>query len=216
MSNVSNVHNIAAYTSGVTKPFTGQRLATVTYKVDKKSNVKPASVCASIPVLDEQEVMHNCDKFKDHIIALVERTQDKIIRSIHEAGKTQVQDSEISLDSVINFLNEESTGGRLNKAIVQEWFDSTVADPLAVALANKLGVSEQPTQEQSNKIEQLLLQFRDKFGALTAGATKYDPNTCEQLQKALSLVPEDELAIKFNNKLDVMKKKVPESISDAL
>ncbi len=217
MSNISNVHNITAYTSGVTKPFSGQRLATVTYKVDKKTNIKPASVCSSIPALDKVSVMQHADKLVDIITALFERTQDKIIREIHESGKKEVQDSDISLQACVDYMQQENTGGRLNKAIVQEWFDVVLADPLAAALAAKLGVSEIPTQEQSNKIEVLLVQFRDKFGALTAGATKYDPDTCNQLQKALSLIDsDDELKDKFMDKLDVMKNKVPASIADAL
>ena len=56
MSNISDTHNIAGYISGTTKPFAGQRLATVTYKIDKKTGIKPASVCASIPAVAASDI----------------------------------------------------------------------------------------------------------------------------------------------------------------
>lgn len=217
MSNISNTHNIKPYTIGVTKPFSGQRLATVTYKTDKDTGIKPESVCVSIPAVTEGDVVDKIEQFIPHIIALVERTQDKIIRTMHESKSSVVGDNDISVTSVLEFLAEESTGGRITKDIANAWFDSVIADPLAIALASRLGVSEEPTQEQSNKIEVMLKDFKENISALSAGNTKHSPDICVVLKKAIAFAPQDDvLASKFNARLDVMMKKVPVSIADAL
>lgn len=217
MSNISNVHSISAYTSGVTKPFAGQRLATVTYKVDKKTGVKPESVCASIPMVSNEAITANLTAFIPHIAALVERTQDNIIRTLHESKCSTVSDDAISIAAVLEYLNDTASGGRLTKAMVCEWFDNEIADNLALALATKLGVSEQPTNEQSAYIETMLASFRNSIGALSAGATKYDPATCGQLIKALSFAPADDaLSVRFIARLETMQRIVPTSIVDAL
>lgn len=217
MSNISNVHNITGYVSGTTKPFAGQRLATVTYKVDKKTGIKPDSVCASVPMVATNELTANLNAFIPHIQALVERTQDSIIRTLHESKCSVVSDEAISIAAVLEYLNETASGGRLTKAMVCEWFDNEIADNLAVALATKLGVSETPTNEQSQYIETMLSSFKNSIGALSAGATKYDPATCGQLIKALSFAPADDaLAVRFIARLETMQRVVPTSIVDAL
>jgi hypothetical protein len=217
MSNMTEAHNIVPYTSGITKPLNGQRLATVTYKTDKLTGTKPASVACSIPQVDTEAMKAHIDEFIPHIKTLVERTQDAIIRERHEASATLVSDKDIDIEHVIEYLNAESTGGRLTKAQVVEWFDENIADPLAVALATKMGVSENPTEEQSNRIENLLKEFRNNIGALTAGNMKYDPDTCNVLQKAISFAPADDiLKERFNQRLDTMKKQIPKSLLDAL
>lgn len=217
MSNIDTKHNVRPYTSGVTKAFTGQRLATVTYKTDKVSGIKPDSVCVSVPMINQQDVITNQNYFLKHMITLCERTQDGIIRDAHEAGKIDISDDEISIDSVIAYLEAESTGGRMTKVAATQWFDNVLADSIAVALASKLGISEVPTKEESDKIDMLLSDFRNSIGALTAGNTSYDNGTCLQLKKALSFAPEDDvIAEKFNNRLDTMMKKVPKSLMDSL
>lgn len=217
MSMISNVHNVKEYVIGVTKSFTGQRLAKVTYKVDKSTGIKPNSVCVSVPQIAENDIADKMLDFIPHIKNLIERTQDNIIRTLHESGKDIVQDSDISVASVLEFLNEESSGCRITKKDAQEWFDITLYDPLTIALANKMGISETPSQQESDKVTKLVEEFRNNISALTAGNVKYAPPVIDVLTKALSFAPQDdELAIKFMKRLDNMSMKVNSSIADSL
>lgn len=217
MSNISNVHNITAYTTGVTKPYSGQRLSTITYKTDRTTQVKRDSVCVSVPVIVSNDIAIRINEFLPHITALCERTQDAIIRSVHESGRTQVQDSDISVSAVLEYLNADAGGGRITKVQAAEWFDTVIADPLAVALASRLGASVNPTQEQADHIESLLGDFKDKISSLTAGNTKHNTDTITVLRKAISFAPaQDVIAEKFIARLDVMSRKVSVSIADAL
>lgn len=217
MSNVSNTHNIKEYVIGVTKPFTGQRLAKVTYKVDKTTGVKPDSVCVSVPPIASTVIMDNFEQFIPHILALCERTQDNIIRTIHESKCSVVQDDDISVSAILEFLNEESSGGRITKKDAIEWFNNTLEDPLTLALSTKLGVSAEPSKEESDKVTKLVEEFKNNISALTAGNVKYNPDVCTVLQKALSFAPpEDMMRVRFEKRLDNMMNKVHSSIADAL
>lgn len=217
MSAISDVHNIKEYVIGVTKPFTGQRLAKVTYKVDKVSGIKPDSVCVSIPQVSQDDVMNNFEQFIPHVIALCERTQDNMIRVIHESKCSNVSDDDISIAKVLEFLNEESSGGRITKKDAIEWFNNTLEDPLTLALSAKLGVSSEPTKEQSDKVTKLVEEFKNNISALTAGNVKYNPDVCTVLAKALSFAPaEDVMRVRFEKRLDNMMNKVHSSIADAL
>lgn len=220
MSTISNVHNIIAYTTGVTKPFSGQRLSTCTYKTDKVSGIKPDSVCVSIPQVASAAVVASINEFIPHIIALCERTQDAIIRSVHEAKRTQVSDDELSVNAILAYLEEDSAGGaggRIKKEDAAKWFDQVIADPLALALAQRLGASTDPTAEQSDKIESLLIDFKDKVSSLTAGNVKHSPDVIAVLRKAIAFAPDDDvIAGKFIARLDVLARKVSVSIADSL
>lgn len=217
MSAISNTHNIKEYVIGVTKPFIGQRLSKVTYKIDKTTGIKPDSVCVSVSAVQDNDIADKIEQFIPHIKALVERTQDLIIRNLHESKASVVSDNDINMNAVLEYLNEESSGGRVTKKDASEWFDSVLSDPLAVALATKLGVSTEPSKEDSDKIERLVSEFKNNISALTAGNVKYDPPVCDVLSKALALAPEEDvMRIKFEKRLDNMRNKVHSSISGAL
>lgn len=217
MSTISNTHNISPYISGTTKPFTGQRLATVTYKVNKETKLKPDSVCASIPQIQKEEVQDYIHRFMPHIIKLAEKAQDGIIRAIHESGASVVQSSAISMESILEYMEQESTGGRLTKVQVSEWFTNAIEEDLGVALAMRLGISDVPSDEEEERITKMVEQFKEGISALTSGATKYAPDMCVQLKKALAFAPQDDaIAQKFIARLDTMQNKVPVSIFDAL
>lgn len=217
MSNVSSVHNIKEYVIGVTKPFTGQRLAKVTYKVDKSTGIKPESVCVSVPPISQDDVMNSFEQFIPHLLGMIERTQDNMIRVIHESKCSVVQDDDISIARVLEFLNEESSGGRITKKDAIEWFNNTLEDPLTLALSAKLGVSEEPSKEESDKVTKLVEEFKNNISALTAGNVKYNPDVCTVLAKALSFAPvEDQMRVRFEKRLDNMMNKVHSSIADAL
>lgn len=217
MSNISSVHNIKEYVIGVTKPFTGQRLAKVTYKMDKVSGIKPDSVCVSVPPISQDDVMNSFEQFIPHLLGMIERTQDNIIRTIHESKASVIQDDDISIVKVLEFLNEENSGGRITKKDAIEWFNNTLEDPLTLALSAKMGVSAEPSKEESDKVTRLVEEFKNNISALTAGNVKYSPPVCEVLAKALSFAPSDDvMRVRFEKRLDNMMNKVHSSIADAL
>lgn len=213
MSIIDNTNNsVVAYTTGVTKAFTGQRLSTVNYRIntDKNSadfNIKKPSVCVSLPPISVTDIMANIALLTPAIIDFLQGTQDKMIRSLIDAGSKSIGNADININSIIEYLGDSNGGERLTKDSIGNWFDNGIADKLMLVLASKLGIDEdsEPTDKQSKQIELITTEYKNKFSALAGGKTSYEIALCESLKKALLLAGDDDiLAVKFTAKLDKM------------
>lgn len=204
-------HNVVKYESGKTKAFEGQRLAVITYKTVKDKNnalynVKRENKAVSLPLISDDSVSSNLVALLPHVKAMLYKAQDAIIREKLDSGNViSIATEEVSLESIVEYLDNSNESGRLTKESVASWFDESIADNLMLALAEKLGVSEVPTDAESKQIESIVTGFKDKISALAGGKTSYEPKMCESLKKCLSLAPsEDILAGKFMVRLDKM------------
>lgn len=207
-------HSIVTYVSGTTKPFTGQRLIAITYKTvtDKNSpmcNVKRESKCVSVPVITDDSITGNMIALIPHIRGMLETVQKSIVREALDTSSNgnvvSIANDSISIAECISYLESSDDSGRLTKESVGQWFDSNVADMLAIALADKLGVSDVPTNEQSAKVLDIIAAFRSNVAALAGGKTSYPAPIASKLRTALELAPNDDvIASKFIARLDKM------------
>lgn len=206
MSIISSNHDVVNYDPKKSSAFTGQRLSKITYKTDKESGVKKDSVCVSIPHITVEQIESDFVILQPHIRDFLASTQDAMIRVLVESGKTQIADDELSMESVVRYLEAESTGSRLTKESVNAWFDSTMNDMLIIAFAEKLGLSDQISAADEARINATVSAYKEKFAAMAGGKTSYAPELAEKLIKALELAPaDDELACKFSARLEKMK-----------
>lgn len=213
MSNVSDRHQIVPFISGKTKPLSDQRLAVVSYKLTKEDKAKglteksKQSVCASIPVFTAAMVTPEAvEAFKPYLVQMIQDTQDKIVREFADVGVSTVADADLSIASVLTYLDEESKGSRLTKESITEWFNASVQDMLAVAFAEKMGLSDTPSEDDTKKLEQQLNVYREKFASLAGGKTSFPPEIAVKLIKALEFAPTDDLmAQRFTSRLEKMK-----------
>ena len=212
MSIIDNAnHSVITYT-GKEKPFTGQRLSKVTWKTntDKDSpyyNIKRESKCVSLPVITAQNIEDNMHALAPHIASYLHGVQDKMVRELLEAGSNVVSiaTNDVSVASIIEYLESSDESGRLTKDSVAAWFDSTVSEPLAMLIGTKLGVSEAITDAESAKVMEVVTAFKGKIAALAGGKTSYEPKVCKSLLNALSLVEgNDALAVRFTARLNKM------------
>lgn len=212
MSNISQTHTIVAFDSKSSKPYEGQRLAKITYKTSRKTGIKEKdSVCVSIPKLEitTEELI----SLKPFLLNYLEGVQDTMIREAYEKGATSIHSDQIAVSAMLEWLDEDSKGGRLTKEYIVEWFNTSLADTLTVALADKLGIGDTPTESQVKKLEQMLAVYRDKFASLAGGKTSFAADVAIKLQKALEFADTDDLiAQRFNTRLEKMK----ENTSDDL
>lgn len=213
MSIIDNAnHNVVSYVSGVTKPFTGQRLAVATYKTSKDKDsmffgVKRDSKAVSLPVIQDDVITANLVALMPHVRSMLEVAQDKIFREALDASGNvvSVSNESLSIAAICEFLDNSNESGRLTKESVGKWFDESIADSLMIALADKLGISDTPTQAENAKVEMISKEFRAKVAALAGGATSYDPNTANSLLKCLALASDsDVLAGRFTSRLNKM------------
>ena len=202
MSNISSIHSVQGYTSGKTKPLDGQRLAKVTYKVDKTTGIKPESKSVSIPVTGWSEIEPFLNALKPSIIELVHGAQDKIVRSKVESGATSVCDDDLAMSAVITYLTTES--GRMTGEVIRSWFTETLRDPLMLAFASKLGIPEDaaPSSEQASKLEKIIKGYEDSFAKMASGAASFNELQKVNLLKALELADSDDsMVTRFTERL---------------
>lgn len=227
MSIIDSVNNsVVPYVSGTTKPFTGQRLIIVTYKTvtDKSSpmcNIKRESKCVSVPLIPSELIAANLVVLTPHIRGMLESVQKSIVRemldSLVNGSVHSVGNADISLEACIEYLESSDESGRLTKESVGNWFDSSIATSLAVALADKLGIGTEPTDAESTKVMAIIAAFRRDVSALAGGKTNYPPVIAVQLKKALAYAPNDDvIASKFVARLDKMITSNESNLIDAL
>ncbi len=213
MSVIDTTNNtITSYVSGTTKPLNGQRLASFNWKIGTNKDslwfgIKRESKAVSIPQIAATEIAQNLSLLTPHIIGFLAGVQDKIIRAALEANDSllHVSNESIGIAAILEYLEDSDESGRLTKESVGVWFDGTIADSLSIALADKMGISENPTDAQDAQIAALCAQFRTKITGLAGGKTSYPVKLAQSLQKVIALAPsEDVLGVRFNARLQKM------------
>ena len=206
MSNVSTTHSVVSYVPGKTKALDGQRLAKMTYKTDKETGIKPDSKAVSIPVIKWDSVAPHLAALQGEFLAVVHRAQDGLIRGLVEAGKSEVTDEAINISAVVAYMLED--GGRLTGDTIREWFKESLAEPLMLTFASKLGISEDstPTTEQENKLAAILKGYEDSFAKLASGAASFNDMQKTNMIKAMELSgldsENDSLTARFTERLN--------------
>jgi hypothetical protein len=185
----------------------GKRIVKCLYKAPKKGEKAPhENVYGEVPLLSDGEIRENMEVLLPHFRGFLESVQDGLVKEYHKQGKLEIPCKDVDLSAIIAKLEEE-TQGRLNKEAVFAWFDANVADALLVALANKLGVGDVPTDEQATKLETVLGAYRTKFGALAGGKSVFMKEEAERLLRALDVAQaSDPLAQRFRARLEAMTK----------
>lgn len=227
MSNIIGTaarHLFVAYESGKTKPLTGQRLASFSWKTctDKNSlwfGIKKESKAVSLPHIADSEITGNIAILMPHFRNYLESVQDKIIRAKLEAShdSLDIGEDEINIQAIYEYLEDsDSSGGRLTKEAVGNWFVEQIQDHLMLALAAKMNIGDNPSEQESAHIEKICGDFKAKVSALAGGKTHYESKLCDALIKCLKLNEEDMLAQRFIKRLEGMKEQEQVSLYDAL
>lgn len=213
-------HSVVSYVAGVTKPLSGQRLSVVYWKTGK-DGIKKESKCVSIPKI-EGITPEELQLMVPHVMELLAQAQNKIIRESIEAGKTTILGEDISVAKCISYMNEvgsSETAVRLTTESLTQWYVDTLEAPVMLAVAAKLGISEdtEPTAEQSQKVEAISKKYKETIGKLASGAFKLPADYAEMVKKVVSFAPsEDAIRVKLEGKLDKMLKVSDEDMMMAL
>lgn len=191
----------------------GNRIAKCLYRSDNKEARTNSYV--EVPSFTEAEVTDQLVVLMPHLITYLETVQDGIIKGYHTSSYTEVFESAIKLNAVIDKL--ESAGeGRLNKEQVFSWFDETMKDSLTVAFADKMGLSDEPSEAEEERLTAIVDAYRTKLGALAGGKSRFMPEECVRLQQAIDVAEADEtpLGARFMQRLEKMQE--PEQADELL
>lgn len=207
MSNISDRHVFSAYVSaGANKSaaLSGQRLSVVRFKKDKSGNKAKESQCVSVPRIDMSEVSY--DMMKGWFQQYLESVQDEIIRDACVANKDAVTSDDIDIMAINSYLVQQSQGERLNGEQIKYWFDCELQDVLMVAFADKMGIGDSPSEQETSKLQQMCNVYRDCFAAMAGGRMQFPADKRAKLEKALSLADcTDGIGQKLSAKLQAMK-----------
>jgi len=192
MSNISSHHNVVSFNAAESKAFAGQRLIKVCYKSRGDKKAELPNVCVSVPPVslkDEELIL-----LKEYVEQMVMDTQDKIVKGMYESRTRdglkldRISDEDISLNSVIGYLSAVSTGGRLTKDGIVNWFDNSgVADVITVLLVDKLGFPDVLNGEQNGVIEKHLDSYKSVFMSLSAPSVSLEEKQVNGLVKIMDM-----------------------------
>ena len=198
----------------------GYRNVKCLYKTNAKTG-KVAADNSQIRIDDsitQEAVAAKLGELMPHLITYLQGEEDKIVKKLHLQGMTLLSPKQYGLDSVIAALEAAGTGHRLNKEQIEQWFDAEMLEPLMVAFADKMGVSEQPTEAEEKKLETVLQVYRSKFGSLASGKTHYREEEVDMLLKSMEVTGAESslLGGKFVARLTGMKAKSDDNLLLAL
>lgn len=173
------------------------RLSLVKWKETTKAPKLHANVAVSVPKIILDLGSHPTTALLTlHLQAAFEAMQDQVIRSlietqIREERKTvpnlHVVPADITPAAVSAFLSAETISSRLKGENIETWFDTCVSDNLTLAIANKLSLPDEPSQEEREKLLATVTQHKTLLAKLAGPATSYQPKLAKQLLAALSL-----------------------------
>jgi len=201
MSNVSGVHDVIVY-NGKQKALTDQRLSVIGFKTpsgkvdpthaDYDANYKrPDARCVSIP-----RITISCvpQVVQDAMLAALEDLQDSVIRKIVVAaideGKNviTIMDAQINHEAIAEFAKLEAANGKLNKELIEDFFDENLGDKLTLALADAMKYdSSRPDAAKEKQIADAVTNYKNVFKTLAAPKAGMSPKIAFQMQKALVL-----------------------------
>lgn len=210
MSTISNNHVVNIFDAKYSKPLEDCRLAKIGYKFTKgmKESERKTSKCVSVPKVNKlsEEFISEA---QGYIVEWFEGKQDEIIRGLIEQGKDTINTADIDENAVLTFLSAEQESARITKEKIFAWFDSSIAEDLYIVFGTKIcgADCDTPSEAQVGLINKNLNVYKEKFGSLASGATKYPQQIVEQMLKALEYSDGgDEMANRLVKRLEDMNK----------
>lgn len=118
--------------------------------------------------LTDEKVMDNIAELVPFITSWLQDIESSMIKENHRKGVLRVATDYLDISKLIEHLEDNAASSRLNKVMIEEWFNKTIADSLAVKFASKLGLNEHSSELELERIEMVLAAYRNKFSSLAS------------------------------------------------
>lgn len=166
----------------------GKRTIKLMYKVNTKTGkAAGANSCLLVSPINKDELTTEVlEQLTPHIINMIEAEQDKIAKASHISGVTSLEVNDLSISSVITSLETVQASTRMNKEVISSWFADNLAETLTVLFADKLGVSDEPTESDTANINRFLDVYKTKFNGLASNLVSYQKEEAEKLLEAVT------------------------------
>lgn len=216
-----DVNTFRPYDSQLPVPdLKGYRTVKVIYR-ENKATGKKAGETSYIRIPDhitEQAVADRLTDFLPYFVGYLQGQEDEVVKSLHKEGATEIKEGTLTLDSLLEAMASSQTASRLNAERIGEWFKDNMQEALAVAFAEKLGIGEEPTQADMEKLLAIVGTYEKKLQSLASPKTAYKKEEAELLQKALEVTGARETVVgtRFYARLEDMKTKTADDLLLAL
>lgn len=170
----------------------GGRMVSICYKGKKVDGEliapKLANSCIEVPLIKTDEVKEQIEQLLPHVVSYLETVQDSIAKELHSRNTGEAEQEEaFNLSAILVKLEATTTTSRLSKEQAEQWFDSEVADNLAVLFADKFGISDNPSEAEIDKVAAICNVYRKNLSALAGPKTNYKVSEAQMLQKVLDM-----------------------------
>lgn len=177
---------------------------------------KQASSYVRVPTkhLTEELIVERISELTPYFLGFLQNQEEEMIKADHKAGLLSVYCEGLSLDKIVEKLDAEEAGARLNKDKIEAWFDAEISDSLAAQFAKKLGFLENASEAELEKLTMIIVAYRKKFASLAGGKTFIKEEDCASM---ISVIMNCEaqtslLGSRFVSKLEKMSKKQDETL----
>lgn len=154
-----------------------------------------------------------------YFVAYLQGEEDKLVKEAHRTGSIGFGETFFGLSKIVEFIEAETQGARLNTEVINAWFEEEVEENLLLAFTEKLGINAlKPTDAELAKLQAITGAYKAKFGSLASGKTQYRKEEAELLQKALEITGAKSgiLGEKFWHRLEKMKVPATNDLLEAL
>ncbi len=173
----------------------------VTLKANK--DVGRAAKGVEVPALDVAAVIVRINEepqLQSMVTGLLENFQTKLIQASIANGVSTIYQHDISIDALlVAFELEGLSEGRISKDKIAAWFDTSISEALTVKLADKLGISNTPTEQETAKLASLLDVYRGNFGKLAAREVMLEDSDKSKLQAVLAFADDGAMKQKLDS-----------------
>ena len=192
---------------------TGTRIVKCLYKENPKTGKKIAeNSYVRIPVkhLSEEHIVTRIAELAPHVLAWLQEQEDRDIKLGHSKGLLQVHTSLMSMDLIIEKLEEANLSTRLTKEKIGEWFDTAMSPTLQVLIADKMNLPDTAGVAELEKLDRIVAAYKGKYESLAGGKTLISKDECISMIDVIVKCGADTslLGAKFIARLEAMSTKV--------
>ncbi len=193
----------------------GTRVVKCLYQANKDTGKKIAEnsyVRVPLKHLTEEHIVNRAVELAPYILDWLQGIEDSQIKEQHKKGGLQIYTEYLSLDKIIERLEELGTSNRLTKDMIESWFNDEIRDSLELLFADKLEIdleADEVEAEDLQKLGLILEAYKKKFSSLASGKTFIEEEECDSMIQVIEAVGCDKsiMGVKYIAKLTAMRKK---------
>jgi len=161
----------------------GTRIVKCLYKGERQN--KNSYVRIPCKHLTEELIVGRINELSPYVLTWLQSLEDAAIKELHKNDVLNVYCESLSLDKIIEKLEESELGARLNAAKIESWFAAALEPQLAEAFATRLGLNEDSSEAELQKLENVLAAYKGKFVSLASGKTFIKQEDCNAMIRCI-------------------------------